>query len=300
NYITAKELLTEDDQTSGLKAVDETTGKTCTFNAPVVINAAGPWSREVAAQLHQDHQPLFKKRLLVWNILFNREALSNHALGLSVQKGGGHTYFFHPWKNRLLVGTGEIVVDKNETTVPPAELEKFIDDMNKIVPALKLQKKDIQRIYTGILPAGEQGKMANREVIYHHADGNGPRGLYSISGVKFTTSRLVAEKILDRVFPDKTKLPHDTLFQKMEKGNLAFDYNWEPQNDADLEILKQIVADEAVVHLDDLVLRRTSLADHPERGLNILPELKPLFLQWDDNRWQEEVERVKNQLTPVL
>jgi glycerol-3-phosphate dehydrogenase len=335
NYISARALLKENHCVTGVQSVDQESGKKYEFKAPVVINASGPWCREVAAALDRDNVSLFKKRLLVWNVLFNKEAVSNHALGLSPLKCGGHNYFFHPWKNRLLVGTGEIDIaaashdnefspgndqinqklllgrpdvsrggflEKNppgrrrqsekETSVPAEAMEKFIKDINTMVPGLKITETDIQRVYSGILPAEENGTMTKREKIFDHSKNGGPKGLFSISGIKFTTSRLVADKILNRVFPKVKKMLHEKILEKMEIKNIPFDYDWDSPTEKDLNLLKEIVENESVLHLSDLILRRTSLGDHPERAIKILPKIRPIF-DWDDNRWKEEVKQLK-------
>ncbi len=82
-----------------------------------------------------------------------------------------------------------------------------------------------------------------------------------------------------------------------EVGNdaLSFDYLWKPSAPGDLEILKNIIETESVVHLSDLILRRTSLGDHPHRALEILPTIRPLF-DWDDQRWKKEVTLLETQL----
>jgi glycerol-3-phosphate dehydrogenase len=291
NYVNAEKLQTENGYVTGIQAVDRETGKGFVFKAPVVINAAGPWCREVAHQFDRDHVPLFKKRMLMWNVLFNKKALSGHALGLSTEKGRGHTYFFHPWKNRLLVGTGEKVVEKSETetTVPPGEMAKFIKDINTMIPGVNLSESDIQRVYSGILPADEDGTLTSREKIFDHAQNGGTKGLFSISGVKFTTSRLVADKTLNQVFPKAKKIPHEKMVEQMDRGSVSFDYNWEPFNQEDLDQLKKIVENESVVHLSDLIFRRTSLGDHPERAEKILPRIRPIF-SWQDLKWEKEVE----------
>lgn len=300
NYVDVTELLKTKDNVAGVagvRAVDRETGREYEFKAPVVVNAAGPWNRDIAKTFDRDHEPLFKKRLLLWNVLFNREALSPYALGLRPEKGKGHAYFFHPWKNRLLVGTGEIVVQKSdtETTVPPEEMEKFLNNINKMVPGLNLAESDIQHVYSGILPAKDNGKLANREVIFDHSSHGGPNGLFSISGVKFTTSRLVADKTLGRIFPKREKRPHGELLKRDGKQPVTFGYDWEPSGPEELKPLKEIIDNESVVHLDDLILRRTSLGDHPERALKILPGLKPLF-DWDDRKWKEEVKLLEDKL----
>jgi glycerol-3-phosphate dehydrogenase len=300
NYVNVTGLLKEKDSVIGVRAKDETTGETYEFKAPNVINAAGPWSRDMASLFDKDHVALFKKRLLLWNVMFDREALSDHSLALSPVKGGGHTYFFHPWKNRLLVGTGEVTVQKSdtETTVPPDKMDGFIKDMNIVAPGLNVSEKNIQRVYSGILPAKDNGRLSGREVIFDHASNGGPKGLFSISGVKFTTSRLVAEKTLNKVFPNAEKLPHETIMARTEPGDISFAFDWEPSTEDDFRILKDIVQNEAVVHLDDLILRRTSLGDNPERAKKILPKIRPLF-DWDDVKWKNEEEKVVQRLTSL-
>lgn len=298
NYIDVKELLAENNKVTGVRAQDEETGVTHEFRAPMVINAAGPWSRETASVFHKDHVPLFKKRLLLWNVLFKRDALSSHALALNPVKGKGRSYFFHPWNNRLLVGTGELVVEKSdkETRVPDSEMDAFIHDIHIMAPHLDIKQSDIQRVYSGVLPATDAGGLSSREVIHLHASDGGPDGLVSISGVKFTTSRLVAETVLKRLFPGRESISHEKFIGAGAGRYMEFPYDWEPGTQDDLEKLKEIIATESVVRLGDLVLRRTSLGDHPERAVKILPQLKPLF-NWDDKTWDAEVNALKKELS---
>ena len=54
---------------------------------------------------------------------------------------------------------------------------------------------------------------------------------------------------------------------------------------------------EAVVHLDDLLFRRCGLGENRRRVMEMLPRLRPLF-PWNDLRWQQECERVKDLLKP--
>jgi glycerol-3-phosphate dehydrogenase len=297
NYVKVTGLLCHQEKTVGVKTVDEVSGDPVEFKAPVVINATGPGVRDTAALFDKDYPRLFKKRLLLWNVLFDREALSSHALGLSTTKGGGHTYFIHPWKNRLLVGTGEIVVEKSEseTEVPAPELEKFIQDLNHMVPGLNLSRKNILRVYPGILPAEPNGKLTARPAFIDHGKDGGPKGLYSISGVKFTTSRLVADRTLKRIFPDANRLSYDKMLEKSDLEYHKFDYSWEPEGEKDLDLLRNIVNKEAVVHLGDLLLRRTSLGDNPQRAIKILPKVRSLF-DWPEKKWREEVNLLKRQL----
>jgi glycerol-3-phosphate dehydrogenase len=302
NYVQAENLLLHNGQVRGVLARNRQTEQHHEFRSSVVINAAGPWCRPLAQRFDQDYPRLFRKNLLLFNILFKRKALSKYALALTPPGRPGHTYFVHNWKNRLLAGTAEILVaDKTENPRPePEQIADFISDMNRAVPELFLREKDIEHIYAGILPAADAGTLAKHEVIISHRDHNGPAGLFSVSGVKYTTSRLVAEKTMRRVFPGLPGRKPQAPPAAANSGRWFFEYEWTPAT-ADPESiasLKDLVEEEAVQHLDDLVFRRTSLGDNRQRIMELLPRLRPLF-SWNDTRWQQECERLKNLPCPL-
>jgi glycerol-3-phosphate dehydrogenase len=105
----------------------------------------------------------------------------------------------------------------------------------------------------------------------------------------------VSEKTINRVFPNTqpvstTVSPPDTI----QKPRGIFDYYWYPDpkdNSWQIE-LKELIQTESVHHLDDLVIRRTSLGDNPERAMKIAPSLCQLF-DWSEARSQQEIERLK-------
>ena len=296
NYVEAKQILTENNRFTGVIAEDQLTGETYEFRATKLVNAAGPWSREFAAQFDQDYPHLFQKSI-AWNVLFDRETLSEYALAVEPKKADAQTYFLHPWKGRLLAGTihGVWSKDIGERPQPSAEeLREFIDNLNLAIPGLNVSENDVLRIYSGLLPAAKAGsnELAVREVILNHKT---PQGAYSVCGVKFTTSRLVAEKTISQVFPNTqpvsaTDFPPDAV----QKPRGIFDYHWypDPKDNRWKTELNELIKTESVHHLDDLVLRRTSLGDHPERVMKIAPDLCQLF-DWDEAKCQEEIDRLK-------
>ena len=299
NYIKVTEVKKneEKNKVEGVFAEDTISGQKLIFNAPVVINAAGPDSREMSSIFDKDHPELFKKRLLLWNILFDKKSLSDSALALNPVKGGGHTYFSHPLKGRFMVGTGEIIVKKgnDELKVPEKDMKKVVDDLNKAVPGLELTSNDIVRVYSGVLPASDNDKLSKRESIIDHSKEGGPSGLYSIAGIKFTTARLVSEKLIKKLFPAKNKIPYGDIFIKTGNNEVFFSYDWIPETDEDLIPLKNIIKNESVCHLSDLILRRTSLGDNPKRVMELLPKLKPLF-NFNEKQWEEEIVILKEEI----
>jgi glycerol-3-phosphate dehydrogenase len=297
NYVQAESLLLHNGQVRGVLARDQQSGQHHEFRSSLVINAAGPWCRQLAQKFDRDYPRLFPKNLLLFNILFKRKALSECALALTPANRQDHTYFVHNWKNRLLAGTAEILVaDKIDNPRPePEQIADFIYDMNQAVPELFLTENDIEHIYAGILPASEVGKLAKREVIVRHRDHGGPAGLFSVSGVKYTTSRLVAEKAMRRVFPGRPGREPQAPPAEANSGRWFFAYDWMP-GAADAEVLaslRTLIEEEAVVHLDDLILRRTGLGENRRRIGELLPRLRSLF-SWTDLRWQQECERLRD------
>ena len=303
NYVQGESLLLHHGRVRGVLARDLESGQHHEFRSPVVINAAGPWCRQLAQMFDRDYPRLFPKNLLLFNILFKRKALSRYALALTPPGRKAHTYFVHNWKNRLLAGTAEILVaGAPDRPQPQAEqLADFIFDMNQAVPDLALSETDIEHVYAGILPATAAGDQAGRETIINHLDHGGPAGLFSVSGVKYTTSRLVAEKTLRRVFPGLEGGVAYTPPAKANSGRGFFDYDWMPgaAGNEIAAVLKTIVDDESVLHLDDLVLRRTGLGENSRRRVELLPWLRPLF-SWNDLRWQQECERLKDPFRTAL
>ena len=305
NYMEAKVLCVSNNQVSGIVAQDADNGKSYKYSAKNVINAAGPWSAEVALNLSGNHYNLYQN-CLAWNTLFDREAVSDFAVAIAPNRSKAKTYFFHNWKGRLLVGTGNAPCLGKVTEPMPsdAQLEDFIADLNDAVPRLKLSLNDITQVLAGFRPVKTSRTIAvaDRELIVSHDRYGGPVGLYSIAGVKFTTARLVAEKTLQRIFPGvSVGQPQATVSQVLgeisQKAGI-FTYDWYPNlNDFDWQQqIKRIIAEESVQHLDDLIFRRTSLGDNPSRARKIAPQLCQLF-NWNAERSQQELLRVENYVT---
>ena len=298
NYVQGENLLLQHGKVSGVLASDTQSGQRLEFRAPIVINAAGPWCRQLAQKFDRDYPQLLRNRLLLFNILFKRKALSEYALALTPPGRPDHTYFVHNWKGRLLAGTAEIpLAAENKNPAPrPEDIADFIADMNDAVPELLLTENDLEHVYAGILPATANGKLSGREVILDHSTQGGPAGLFSVSGIKYTTSRLVAEKTMKKVFPGhkakKTPPP-----AAANSGRWFFAYDWQAAGSEAIDDLKPLIEEEAVVHLDDLLLRRTGLGENRRLIKELLPRLRSLF-SWNEERWQQECERLMDLSPP--
>jgi glycerol-3-phosphate dehydrogenase len=304
NYCRAEELLTHRGRVVGVRARDRDSGASYEFRGHTVINAAGPWCREVAARFDQDVPRLFNT-MVAWNVLFDRPALSSHAVAVSPPYAGARTYFVVPWKGMLFAGTGQVAWAPNRSSamVTDEDVDPFCRDLNMALPSLQLDRKGIVRVYAGMQSAKQPGGVdfSHRDVFIDHSQSKGPQGLYSVSGIKFTTARLLAERTLNRVFAARKHVftggptgfyspPSD-----IRRTNMLFDYHWMPASPSDgwRQSLRPLIAEEAVRHLDDLVVRRSNVGDNPARSLELAGALAELF-GWKEERRENEIRRLKD------
>jgi glycerol-3-phosphate dehydrogenase len=265
NYVEASELLVEGGAVRGILAHDRIGGAKLRLGARVVVNAAGPWSRDLARRWGSDLPGLFRPAL-AFNLLLDRPPLAEVAVAVEPRRRAAPTYFCLPWKGLLLAGTSYAAVpeDRLEAAVSEAQVNAFLTDLSAAVPGLALAPGDVRQVYAGLLPARSAGTvdLASREVIQDHGAAGGPQGLFSISGVKFTTARRVAEKTLAKAFgragpalrPEATRPPAAQGLC----GESLLDSS-SPLDGPPTQVrarLRALVEQESVLSLDDLLLRR--------------------------------------------
>jgi glycerol-3-phosphate dehydrogenase len=298
-------LMNQKKIVSGIIAIDRESGESFEFKSNIVINACGPWCRDLAARFDRDEPTLFRS-MLAWNVLFDKKPFCEYGLAVAPKKPKGRTYFLLPWKDKIFAGTGHAQWLSNIKSPMPSlgEMEEFLDDLNIAVPTLKVKKEDILRVFPGLQSAKKEGgtDFAVRDVMIDHSDHGGPKGFYSISGVKLTTARRVAEKMLTRIFPEKEVPGHlnkdgSHSHQVTSETRWDFDCNWRPkENDPEWKVtLRSLIKEESVLHLDDLILRRTTLWENPSRSIEIASILCKAFY-WSEEKSELETGRLKEKL----
>jgi glycerol-3-phosphate dehydrogenase len=298
NYCKVTKLLRDENRVNGVTATDQTDSTEFKFSAPIVVNAAGPWVRELSGILDAEFADLFKYSV-AWNVLFNRDAFSDHALALTPRRFGAQTYFAHRWNGKLLIGTGHAIRSELSEDAQPTEeeLETFISDINSAVPSANFSINDIDHVYAGFLPVTKEGKtnLLRTGQIFDHARCGGPSGLYSITGVKYSAAHGLAEDLIDRLFPGLKKLSvTDLVFSDSKDHRFrgeAFKQDPVAEIRKHAEYLRSLIRSEAVIHLDDLVLRRTNIGDDPATALRVAPHVADIF-GWDAQQKSAEIQRL--------
>lgn len=301
NYVEATGLVGTRQQVRGVTGKDAVTGEEHEFLADYVINAAGPWCRDVAARLDADRAQLFRASL-AWNVLLDRPPLSDGAVAVQPPKRGGRVFFAHSLGGRLFVGTGHSPVTRDDDArgIPEEDIASMLDDLNQAVPGLDLGLRDIVRLFSGRLPVKATGtvRLSDRPVIYDHVAGGGPRGLLSLSGVKYTTARSTAEKVISRIVADRTVPQADDdvrLTTRPQPNDYELNPVLVPDREKRIEIARRLIATEAPQKLEDLVIRRSNLVAEPDTAIAVAADCCSAF-EWDASRRSVELESLKRSL----
>ena len=293
NYVTVDGFLHRDAAICGVLATDTLSGKRLELPARCVLNAAGPWVDNVLDRL-DPALPRSTERLFQPSRAFNlivRRLPFDAAIGIPVPRRGRAagavldkgtvTYFIMPWGRYSLIGTKHLPCegDADGWQIGLREVSEFLEELNAVLGPWQLQPNDVVGIKAGLLPAqrasagGEVLLQRHARIVDHARDGLG--GLITMVGVKWTTSRLVAERAVQLVcrklgrasVPAAHRLrvagledPHGggPLYalegvRAGTSGPLVEDL---PVSVTDVEIAAR---DEMAVKLCDVVLRRTPL-----------------------------------------
>ena len=77
-------------------------------------------------------------------------------------------------------------------------MEHFLAQLRAAIPGFNVRLGNIRKVLAGLLPASLEGtaQLVKREVLFDHGTMGGLKGMYSVSGVKFTTAIDVASQTL--------------------------------------------------------------------------------------------------------
>ncbi|MCX5756901.1 MAG: FAD-dependent oxidoreductase [Candidatus Hydrogenedentes bacterium] len=201
----------------------------------IVINAAGPWAdllmgtarRDAGAASGEPSRHLIRSKGIH---LLTRPLTQGHAI--AVQSKGGH-FFILPWRGYSILGTTDTVYkgEPDKVHVTEKDIIEFLGVINKGYPSAKLTRSDVLYFYCGLRPIvdtttpvnqleqpaseaqdSDSYKASRAAEVFDHEAQDGLKGLLTVIGGKWTTSRHLAEKVVDLACAKlgKTGLPCTT------------------------------------------------------------------------------------------
>ncbi len=181
----------------GVKVRNQFTGETYEIGCDIVVNAAGGWAGFIGklAGVEIGVQP-DKGTLIAFN-----QRIVNHVVNRLHKSSDGD--IFVPHGSITILGTSSMSIpDPEDTSTSRAEVENLLKIGEQTFENLRDFR--ILRAFAGsrplyIPPGGASGRGASRgfAIIDHERDGL--KGFFTIVGGKFTTFRLMAEKICDQI-----------------------------------------------------------------------------------------------------
>jgi len=325
NYVAARALQRDAGRIAALSVQDVDSGHSFTVHTKAVVNATGAWADRLRADVGARPllRPLRGSHLLVphWRLAVAQSISLMHPRD-------GRPVFLYPWEGATLIGTtdldhrGDLDV---EASITQAEVDYLIEAVNDQFPGAALTAADISACYAGVRPVVDDGQGDASKATRDHVVRD-ESGLITLTGGKLTTFRLMAQDALALaaahagkpfardeavLFAPAAALP--AHWSAAVRQRLAARYGERAAalaagaTEAQLQTvpgthtlwLELVIAarHEAVLHLDDLLLRRTRLGILLPRGaLDHLARIRALCepcLPWDQARWDAELTRYR-------
>lgn len=221
NYAEVTGFIKKDKKISGVEVRDSIQNSTATYTAPIIVNCTGPWAdRTIKTATHEETQHSIRRSEGIH--IITRKLSANHAVS-QVTKNERHIMVI-PWRNHALIGTTdkEYLGDPDDYRVTKESILELIRDVNENY-AVKLKYDDVLFYYGGLRPLvdteTENSYESSRKYeIYDNAD-EGLDGLITVEGGKYTTSRQLAENVMELI-KKKTEreLPESTTSNTFLSG----------------------------------------------------------------------------------
>lgn len=212
NYAKAVGFLFDDTgrAVQGVRVNDRIHDTVHEVRAAVTINCAGPWADSVLAMTGRQTSDRPLKRSEGIHII-TKPLIEDNAVVSAITPNGRHCFLI-PWRGRTLIGTTDKAYhgDPDDYRVTRASIEELIAEVNASFSGLAIAYEDVQHCYGGLRPLVEDQTeetyaSSRKYEIYDNAR-DGLNGLWTVEGGKWTTSRHLAENVVDRL-KDKIDRP---------------------------------------------------------------------------------------------
>jgi glycerol-3-phosphate dehydrogenase len=276
---------------------DEVSGQTLDVAPRLVINAAGPWidGTNQSLGLPTHYVGPTKGSHLVLDNPELREAIGENEFFF--ENKDGRIVLIFPLFDKVMIGTSDLPIeDPDSARCTEEEVDYFIEMIGRVFPGIAVSRQQIVFRFSGVRPlAYTQTKNAGQITRDHHIqeDKLGNLPVYSLVGGKWTSFRAFSEQVTDRALaylgqPRKV----DTRMLPIGAGKDALALKTDPiYMRSEIASMAEL---EKIVHLDDLVLRRTLLAYLGQLTRPLVVELSIALgdcLGWDAAQRKAEVLR---------
>ena len=272
---------------------DRLTDAEASITARSVVNATGPWSDRLP------HSTTSLRLTKGVHLVIDRSRLPvTDAVVLTEED---RILFAIPWGDRLILGTTDTDYDGplESPRCEPNDVAYVLDVVNRAFPEASLRPEDVAGAWAGRRPLVADRRGNPSDISRRHEITEGEPGWWDITGGKLTTYRLMAEELVDRLirrlaFAGRPCRTGDEPLLAAEESGV---YSGIIPPPATIEAVRHYCENEWAVHLDDVMIRRTSWRyyedDHKETAGRVARWMA-LSFGWDECMIGVELERYEN------
>jgi glycerol-3-phosphate dehydrogenase len=282
NYVEAGRLLLRGGRVEGASVRDTMGDAAFDVRAKTTLVAAGPWADIFLAHAVNrtpSHKLLRSKGIHVLVPPLTRE------FALTMATEHGH-FFVLPWRGHTLLGTTDTAFtgDPDKVGVDERDIADFFAFINTHLPNAALSRDKVEFFYAGLRPLVDDGSgdtygASRRAELVDHGKDDKLDGLFSAIGGKWTTSRHLAQQVVDRLVE---KLGIQA--RKCDTATATL-----PARVADVQ---GAIRDEMALTLEDVVMRRTDLGvfgPPPQGALDGVSRQMASALGWSEDKRMAEI-----------
>lgn len=253
NYLRFRDARRESDRWQ-CQLEDGLTGQTVSVSARAIVNATGPWAQQIP---HSGVKLRLSKGI---HVVVDRRRLP--VPDAVVITEGRRLLFVIPWGERVIIGTTDTDYQgaPEDVAVNPADISYVVDTVNEFFPSTALRDTDIISTWVGLRPLIANPDGSPSDISRAHQITHPEPGWWDIAGGKLTTYRLMAEQAVDQIVRHlgHPRLPCRTAAEPLLETAESARFSTLVPGPCTQEAVTHYVRAEAAVHLDDVMIRRSS------------------------------------------
>ena len=259
-----------------------------------VVNATGPWSGTLP------HSAVKLRLTKGIHLVLDRARLP--VPDAVVMTEGQRILFAIPWGERTILGTTDTDYEgaPEDVRVDAADTACLLEVANRSFPGAGLTDRDVISAWAGVRPLIADPRGGPSDISRAHQITKPEPGWWDVAGGKLTTYRLMAEQTVEAILrsrPQARRRECRTAIEPLLPPSGTANISGILPPDFSRAIVEHFVTREWAVHLDDVMVRRTSwrqyCQDWEEKATRAAAWMGGM-LDWSPERRAAEIERCRH------
>lgn len=198
NHLQVLAVKLQDGRVQGTILRDHQSGQEAQVEAPVIINATGPWADHICRS-----SGIRTAKPMVGGVRGSHLVMPKFAgapeAAVYTEAVDGRPIFIVPWNGQILVGTTEVRDENDPAQARPSagEIDYLMSSLQRLFPVAQVSRKDVRCAFAGVrplpyTPPTEPCSISRRHYFHDHAS-EGAAGMVSVIGGKLTTAGRLAQ-----------------------------------------------------------------------------------------------------------